>query len=486
MNDGLLLGLDVGTTNCKAALFDLHGRLRGLGRVPTPVRHPRPNWAEHDPGDLWRAVVAAVRAALAQAGPAPLLGVAVASMAEAGLLLDRAGRPVSPLIAWYDGRVEAQQRWWAAHIPADETYRATGLLPKPIFGALKLLWLRDNAPDAYAAATRWLHAADYIAFRLCGAQATDYSLAGRTLLFDLAARRWSAALIARAGLRADLLPEPLPAGTRLGAVTPEAAAETGIPAGTPVALGGHDHVCGALAAGVRVPGECLDSMGTAEPVFLPLDTPRPGPAAAAVGISFGAHVAGGRFFAMRGVYSSGAAVEWAARLLALPPAADRYAAFEAAAAQAPPGSLGVSFLPRLTAGARGAFIGLTGAAGAAELARAVYEGVACEWRRLLEAMEATLDTRAATIRVIGGGARSALWLQIKADVLNRPLDVLAIDESTALGAALLAGLGAGVYRTETEAIAAARPAGRRIAPDTERAAFYARHYREAYLPLAGE
>ncbi|HEU4328985.1 MAG TPA: FGGY family carbohydrate kinase [Roseiflexaceae bacterium] len=482
MDDTLLLGIDVGTTNCKALLFDRAGVQRGAGSVPTPIRRPQPGLAEHDAEELWRAVVAAVRQALRAAGSGRVFGVGVASMAEAGVLLDRAGRPLHPIIAWFDSRTLPQQRWWLEQIGAPATYALTGLMPRAIHGAMKLLWLRDHAPAAYAAAVRWLNIADYIAFRLCGAQATDASLAGRTLLFDLAAHRWSAELVARAGLRLELLPDLARAGAALGGVTPEAAAETGLPAGATVALAGHDHICGAFAAGVSAPGDCLDSMGTAESLLLALDRPRLDPALAGV-CSCAAHVARGRFCAQRGIPASGAAVEWAARLLAwprtdLPPRA----AMLAAAAEAPPGSYGALFLPGLAAGDRGAWLGLSDAAGPAALARAVFEGLACEWRRILERIEAATGLRASQVRVIGGGARAGLWVQIKADALGRPLHVLALSESVALGAALLGGLAAGLYANEAEALAAATPAAQIVEPDPQRAAFYDRLYREVFLP----
>src|SRR5262249_25911411 len=267
----LLLGIDVGTTNCKALIFDTAGVQRASASASTPVRHPRPGWAEHDPEALWQAVVAVVRQALAQVERSRVVGVAVASVAEAGLLLAAAGGPLHPVIAWYDSRSDPQYRRWCDQFGAERFLSVAGNRPNPTYGVFKLQWLRDNLPDIYSAAVRWLHVADYIAFRLSGAQATDYSLATRTMLFDLLGLRWSDELIAAAGLRADLLPEVVPAGTRIGEVTQIVASATGLPAGVVVGCGGHDHICGALAAGAYHEGVGLDSMGTAEPAFLPLD-----------------------------------------------------------------------------------------------------------------------------------------------------------------------------------------------------------------------
>lgn len=342
-----LLGIDVGTTNCKALIFGTDGVQRAAASVLTPVHYPRAGWAEHDPEALWQAVVAVVRQALGQAEPARVRGVAVASMAEAGLLLNTDGRPVTPFIAWYDSRSDPQYRRWLDQFGDQRFLPIAGNRPNPIFGAFKLQWLRDNQPDAYAAAARWLHVSDYVAFRLCGVQATDYSLATRTMLFDLPQLRWSDALIAAAGLRADLLPAAVPAGTRLGGVTPAAASATGLAVGTAVGSGGHDHICGALAAGAYQEGAGLDSMGTSEVAFLPLNTLQLG-AAGGVRCSFNAHVARGKYCVTKGIHSSGAAIDWAARLLNLGDTGIAgYERMEAAAAQAPPGSGGVFFLPHL-------------------------------------------------------------------------------------------------------------------------------------------
>jgi xylulokinase len=480
-----LLGIDVGTTNCKALIFDTAGVQRASASRPTPVRQPRPGWAEHDPEALWQAVVAVVRQALGQVDPAHVRGVAVASLAEAGLLLDAAGRPLHPLVAWYDSRSDPQYRRWLAQFGEERFRSVAGNRPNPIFGVFKLQWLRDNAPQAYSAAACWLHVADYIAFRLSGVQATDYSLATRTMLFDLPGLRWSDALIGAAELRADLLAEALPAGTRLGGVTQAAAEATGLPAGVAVGCGGHDHICGALAAGAYQEGVGLDSMGTAEAAFLPLDTLRLEAAGASARCSFSAHVVRGKYCAMKGIRSSSAAVAWSAGLLNIgSPDLASYERMQAAASQAPAGSRGVFFLPRLAPIDRGAFVGLTAEAGPAEMARAVYEGLAYEWRAYLEAIEQVTHSRATTIKLIGGGAQTALWVQIKADVLGRPLHVLDLKESTALGAALLAGQAAGLFRDEAAALAGLRHAERVVLPDSRNAALYDRCYREVYTRIA--
>jgi xylulokinase len=316
--DALLLGIDVGTTNCKALLFDLDGRPQATSHALTPTYHPRPNWAEHDPEALWNTVAALVRQVVAGIDPARVRGVGVASMAEAGVLLDTAGRPTYPIIAWHDSRTLLYHRQWIDHVETRDSFAIAGIRPEPIYGVYKLMWLRDHAPEAYRSAARWLHVADYIVFRLCGVPVTDPSLATRTMLFDLQRRTWSDRLVEWAQVRADVLPEVVPSGTALGGVTVEAAATTGLQPGTVVASGGHDHVCGALAAGVREPGTCLDSLGTAEAVFLPLASVQLDDALSQTGCMFGTHVARDRYYTMDGLWSGGGAIEWVRSMLALP------------------------------------------------------------------------------------------------------------------------------------------------------------------------
>lgn len=478
MAGDFLLGIDVGTTNCKALIADMAGRVQALAAAPTPLSRPRPGRIEHDPAALWATVAALIRQVLAGVPPARVRGVAVASMAEAGLLVNAAGQPLCPIISWNDSRSDPQFRAWLARFGTEQFRALAGNAPSPIFSIFKLLWLRDELPDAYAAAARWLHVSDYIAFRLCGAQATSPSLATRTMLLDLAGERWSGEVVAAAGLRADLLPPLLPSGARLGGASPAAAAETGLSLGVAVGCGGHDHLCGALAAGVVRGGLALDSMGTAEPALLALDA-LPPLHGEPPGGSLGAHVVAGRFYISKGIRSAGAAIDWAARTLGLGAAP----ALMELAARAQAGAGGVLFLPRLAPTDRGGWVGLTADAGTAELARAVLEGLACEWRANLQRIERGVGRRGDTIRAIGGGTRAALWLQIKADVLGRPLHVLDLPESVALGAALLGGVAAGIFPDAATAAAQFALPSREVTPDPARAAFYEQHYHERYARL---
>ena len=193
------------------------------------------------------------------------------------MLLDAAGAATTDSIAWFDIRTRPQATWLAERIGKDELFARSGLSLQPIFSLNKLLWHREHEPDAWARSVRWLMLADFIAHRLCGEAATDLSLASRTLMLDLRRKRWDEQTLAQAGIDPRLLAPLVPGGTSLGTVTASAAALTGLPVTAVVAAGGHDHVCGALAAGVTRPGQMLNSLGTAEAVFLPIASRWPMP-----------------------------------------------------------------------------------------------------------------------------------------------------------------------------------------------------------------
>jgi xylulokinase len=351
-----------------------------------------------------------------------------------------------------------------------------------------MMWLRQHAPEAFARTRLWLNVADFIAYRLCGVAATDFSLASRTLWLDLHKRAWSDEIMTGSNTPPTLLAPLLPSGARLGAVLPEVASATGLPLSTQVAVGGHDHVCGALALGVTTPGDVMNSIGTAEALFVPLAQALTDPQVGRQGYSQGVHT-GTNYYIFGGLYTSGACIEWFREHLA--DSAD-YTPLTAEAATVPAGSLGVHFLPHLRLAnpprvdplARGAFIGLRGDVGRGALFRAVLEGLAYEFRNSLEPLlqHAGLGD-VNKIYATGGGAYNELALRIKASILDRPLRVISVKETTALGAAILGGLGAGVYTDLAAALDQIQYTHTTVTPDEHETAFYGSAFRQIYRPL---
>lgn len=472
----VLIGVDAGTSRVRALAFATDGGVLAETGRPTPWREPAPGQAELDAPALLELVVELLRGLAGQLDePRAVQGIAVSSVGEAGVLLDGRDRPLAPVLAWYDPRPAALREAVLARVPAERLARIAGLAPEPIFGLFKLAWHAARTPEAWAAARRWLHLADWIAFGLGGAPATDPSLASRTALLDLAELGWSEEIAGAAGVPGGLLPEILASGTRIGGLAPEIAAATGLPAGCAIGVGGHDHVMGMLAAGVVEPDLVLDSMGTAEALTLPLEAPRLDGGLAGEGFNQGtARVAGRAIpYVLTGLMTSAACVEWCRELVG---AGRGREALEAAARAVPPGGGGLLFLPHLRYGSppfpdplgRGAFLGLGAATGAAELFRAVLEGVALDWQHMLELLCARLGRPPPSRLVaIGGSTRNRLLLEIKASLLGRPIRVAEMAEGSALGAALMGGIAAGLWPGLEAARAGLAPRFAEVEPDPD-------------------
>ena len=484
-DEPILIGADVGTTNIKVVAFDRSGRALESASSPTPTRYPGPGRAEHDPEELWSSFAATLRRVTERLDdPDRVASIAVASVGEAAVPLDARGAPTGDIIAWFDGRARPQAERLGRAAGKDRLFGLTGLSLQPIFGLCKLLWLKENEPEAYSRTTTWLNVADFMAFRLCGVAATDFSLASRTLALDLHNLRWADELLEEVGIPPNLFASLRESGSPLGPVSREAAGATGLPEGACVAAGGHDHVCGALAIGVTETGTMLNSLGTAEAIFLPLERPLTDPRVGNQGYTQGAHVAG-RYYVFGGQYTSGASVEWLREILD----GANYDALISEAEKVPPGSLGAFFLPHLRLAnppyddpaARGAFVGLSTDVGRGALFRAVLEGLAYDSRNSLEPLLThTGLEELRTIHAIGGGTQNRLLMRIKATVMNQEITVSGVEEATSLGAAVLGGVGAGVYTDIPSALEQLRYDEYPIEPILDEVAFYEEAFRKVY------
>ncbi len=486
----LLMGIDAGTTRVRALIFAASGRKVAEGSTPTPMHVPNPGWVEYDSDSLWAGTVAAVRAAVAQVeDPSRIAGVATSSVGETGIGLDAHGRPTARAIGWYDKRAKAEEMQLREMFDPDQLTLRLGMRVDPIAGLLKQMWFKRTDPDAFARTAHWLTVADFLTYKLSGEVITDFSIASRQLALDLHTLGWADDLIDAAGIPRHQFQQLLPSGARLGRILPEVAAATGLPESCIVGVGGHDHPLGGLAVGAFEPDTLIDSLGTSEACLLALDRPFTDPAIVAQGFEQGVFVVDRpMYFALGGLYTCGAAVEWFRGAFA---GNASYDSLNEGAAAVPPGSLGAHFLPHLRLGtppdqdarSRGAFIGLNTDASPSVLYRALLEGIAYDLRNLKDAMTAIAGApRDPRIRIIGGGAKNELLLKIKATVYDRTLDVVEVEEAVSLGAALFAGLAAGVYRTLDEALATVPRTVQQIAPVPEWRALYAARFHSVWRP----
>jgi xylulokinase len=487
-----LIGIDLGTSAIKVCAFDARGNLLCLERGTTPTQRLANGWAQHDPEELWLATARLLgRVCEAVASQNAIEAVAVASVGEAGVAVDGAGNAVYPAIAWFDGRSHDEAAFWEEATGASAINRITGQPLDPHYGVNKLLWLRRHEPAAFAAARQWLSLADFIVLRLCGVYATDQSLASRTMLFDQKRRDWSSDLLSVAGLSRDLLPPALAGGTRVGGISAGASAACGLRQGTPVVLAGHDRLCGAFAAsgGSNIP---IDSTGSAEAVILPVDRYVERSTEEARFVSCYADIVPGRYIYSARVGYAGALIDWLRRDFfsgsegelsseALESAIPRPLAYSGLLIYPSFGRIIAPF--RDPESRRGAILGLTIDHHRGHVYQAFLEGICLSLRANLDWLEQLSGRPIARIRVEGGPTRSSVWLGLKADVTGRTGESVDIEEPTALGAALLAGVGVGLFADHQAAGAALSLTIATVQPDPARAVVYERVYHEAYLKL---
>ena len=436
----LLVGIDIGTTNVKAAAFTPAGKLLHVARRPTPTSRPAPDHAEHDPEGIWTAVTECLRE-VTRTVAGTVAGIGIASMAEAGVLVGPDGEIPYPAIAWFDKRTSTQARRLVDRMGMERIHAHTGLRAQPKHGLPKIMWLKEQQPEWIGPGYTWLSMAEFVAFRLTGQRRAAPSLAARTLAYDLAAGRWWTEVLEALELPAELFPPIVQEGESIGTVTAEAAAACALPSGVPVALAGHDHPCAALAVGLVAPGQILISTGTAETLIGVIGQPRLTPEVYASNINQGPMPLPNTVALQAGIPSSGASFEWARREL-FPGLS--YDEIEALAAEASDGPSGLLFLPHVNgsgaptpdAASKAALIGLSGEASRGAIARSVLEGTAFELRRLFTAFEKLIGARFETVYVTGGHVQNQTWMQLKADILGRTLTVPDVQEATLLGAAL--------------------------------------------------
>lgn len=485
----LLLGLDIGTTSIKAVVYDCQkGRILRTAARPTPLHHPREGWSEHDPEALWQAAAAVIRESVQGA---PITGLAISSMAEAGVLVDQKGQAISPIIAWFDRRTEPQAAWVEQVVPMADLYRITGQRASPSFGVVKLLWLRENMPEVFKQAARWLPVPSYLLYRLTNQFAVDYTIAARTLVFDQHTLDWSAALLEAFNLPPSLFPPVYPGSSVVGSVSARAAEETGLQPTTLCALGGHDHLCATFAGGAQTSGAVTDSTGSANALLMLLPRFLPDPALGERGYASYAYLLKQLYVLKGGLKAAGNAVDWLVRQLSPGTSPTRYADLEALAGEGVGRRAGPLWLPHWIGSgtpegdrfSRAALVGVQFEHNQGNLYRALLEGLAFWTRHNLEEMQALTGVRVDSLTLIGGVTRIRLLSQLKATVLNHPVSIPQIPESAATGAALLAGLGAGVFANPAEAAASPQYGRVQIDPQINQVNWYNSLYHQVYQPL---
>jgi xylulokinase len=476
----LLIGIDLGTTGCKAGVYDEGGRLRGESYLEYGLITRSAVMIEQDPHAWWRLTREVIGLALDAAGGerGEVRGLAVSSQGISFVLIDEQGRPLGNAINWLDSRATDESAQILQAYPAEVLFAVTGKRASPVYVLPKLLWLRRHEPETWRQARGLLMGQDYLVHQLCGARVTDHSLAGGTLLYDLAKLDWSDELLAAFDIPRSLLPELCWAGQPVGKLLPAVAEELGLRPDVVVSVGGQDQKCAALGAGIE--DRCATiSLGTASAIEQLMDRPRTDPGMRIPSFTF---VVPSRWVLEGVVGTAAGSFRWYRDVMA---GGVSYATLDQEAAAIPAGAEGVIFYPHLGGAgspywineARGTFHGLSLATTRAHLTRAVLEGVAYQIRANLAVTE-EVGGQVERVVLFGGGARSRLWREIIGDVLGRPVAWTRSAETAGLGAAMLAAAGSGVFASLTEARQAMPGSSALREPDAGRVAAYAAAYEE--------
>lgn len=491
-----LLGIDLGTTGCKAVVLAPDGTLHAQARRGYEPTVPRPTWSEQDPAEWWEATTETVREVLDTQGVRPdaIAGVGLTGQMHGLVLLDASGKVLRPAILWNDQRTGDDCEALTKRVGAERVLEETGNPILPGFTAPKIEWIRQHEPEVYDQATGFLLPKDLLRFRLTGTRATDVSDASGTSLFDVEDRGWSGPMCEATRVPTAWLPAVTESSSVSARVSAEGAAATGIPEGTPVVGGAGDQAAQAIGAGVVEEGTAVITMGTSGVVFAPTGTYRRDPEGR---LHAFCHAAPGTWHLMGVMLSAAGSLRWHAGLFSESGSEESfdYEGLVAEAASMPPGAEGLLFLPYLSGErtphadptARGAFVGLHHRHGRAHLTRAVLEGVAFGLRDSFELMQ-ELNVMPDEVRISGGGAQSALWRKIVADVLDTTLLHTETAHGAAVGAALLAGVGTQVVPSVAAASRSVSTVEGRTEP-TEATATYDQlfaRYRALYPALAGE
>lgn len=474
------LGIDVSTTATKALLISATGEVVESASTSYGLSIPRPLWAEQDPELWWRATVRSVNEVLTRAGvsASSVRSVGLTGQMHGLVLLGADGEVLRPAILWNDQRASAQCEQIRRRMGLAELVRLTGNDAFPGFTAPKLLWVREHEPEIYARVRHVLLPKDYVRFRLTGTFATDRAGAGGTLLLSLRERDWAAEVLDAFDIPVRWLPPTHEGPEITGSVSTRAAAATGLAAETPVVAGGGDQATEAVGIGAVEPGVVSMVLGTSGVVFASTAEPL---VEERGGLHAFPHAVPGRWHVMGVMLSAAGSLRWYRDTMA---AGVPFETLDAEAAAVAPGADGVLFAPYLSGertphadpAARGGFVGLTLAHGRPHLTRAVLEGVAFGLADNLALMRRVGLRDVHQIRVSGGGSRSDVWLQILADVLGVELKRSTASEGAAFGAALLAGVGVGGWRTVEDACHVAVKLGDGATPDVDRHRQYADVY----------
>lgn len=493
MTKQYLLGIDIGTSACKIALFSKDGKVEAAASGAYPVYYPRSGWAEQNPDEWWEAVCDTIWKVLDSSGIAPseIAGVGIDGQSWSAIAIDKEGKVLTNTPIWMDTRAQSICDRVNQEIGAEKIFELCGNMLQPSYTTAKILWYKENLPDIYEKIDKILQSNSFIAYRLTGAITQDISQGYGLHCFNMRTGTWDMDMCERMGIPSSFLPDIVPCHQIIGTVTREAAKQTGLAPGTPVVAGGLDAACGTLGAGVVHAGETQEQGGQAGGMSICIEEYAADPR-----LILGYHVVPNQWLLQGGTTGGGGVMRWLERefgayerSVAAEKGRTSLQQYNALAEQVSPGSDGLVFLPYMAGerspiwdpNAKGVFYGLDFGKTKGHIIRSAMEGVAYSLKHNLDIAESA-GAHVKELLAVGGCANSALWMQIKSDITGKSLAVPFSDTATTLGAALLAGVGVGMYENFEDAVAQTVKITRKYEPNTKNHEVYVKNY-ETYLGL---
>jgi len=468
-----LLGVDVGTSGCKVNVFTLEGKIVSSTSREYSEYSPKPGWWELNPDEVWNAIKLSIKECISKVPSDEVEALSFSTLgSEIVLPVNKKGEWVYPAISGYDARgngYREESEMWRSKIGALRIFQITGMPMQYNVAANKILWLRKNMPEVFNKTYKFVSFQDYLIWKLTGTFAIDYSMASRMMLMDIHRKTWSSEILDVANLSEDLLSEIYPSGTTVGVVSSKVAKEIGLEKEVEVVTGGHDQACGALGVGVIDEGPTMDATGSVECIAATIKKPVLTEEMLESKQCCYCHVVKDMYLTLGFLPSAGLVFRWYRDNFAekemeksKETGKNVYDILTEEASKSPPGASNLFVLPHflgsstgrppaLYAKSRGAIVGLSLFHTKSDVIRAILEGITFEIRQVIDFLEKA-GIKVSDLRSIGGGAKSAFWLQLKADITKKRVIVPVVTEASSLGAAILAGTAVGAYRDISSAV----------------------------------
>ncbi|MGI2296445.1 FGGY-family carbohydrate kinase [Paenibacillus sp. GXUN7292] len=437
--ESLYIGLDISSTHIKAAAYDKHGNVKAISSTPTPVHMTKNGGTYHLADELREKSFYALESCVERVQGHKIKAIGVSSVAESGVLLDEDGESLGPILAWYDQRPNQYLNQVRQQVPTLDFYQKTGLFPEAKYSLLKFLWMKENMPDMWNKSKSWLHIAEYIVFCLTGVKKSEYSLASRSMMFNITSRQWDTDLLQEFDIKKSLLQEPAQAGTIHGYVNKTASAYTRIAEGTPVTIAGHHPVVGALGIGGMLDGDVTDVCDMMETLIITLPLQEMAKFNEAQVFTVGCHVVPEHHYAFLDVGTTGGIVEWFLSITGWD-----YQELLNVLSKANGVNKNLGFYPTSLGDSQSDnhvqmawFGGQLTNSYPEQMASSIIQGLSCLFRYRIEQLQ-HLNIPIKRLLIAGESTKNPYWMQVKADLLNRPLHICRKWEGSSRGAAILA------------------------------------------------